>query len=589
MQCLIIQSTGDDVDSYGGLVTEAPCISLQVLVKKSKSSPSTFTIDLVLEPLEMVLRKATLSNVLSLTTQLKSGGETPKMLDASSGLENHERNNLLRFSASCPSISFTVPLGCVTVEDAQGRRDLALFDRCGYMLPHASISRRLSIGVSLDALSVVYDSMTPLPVVDAVEKTPCASSVGTTLLCHRILCFAIAPQMDSSKNITCMQQADIFASSGHAPLSLAHRTNISTSQEFFGSSSSFPTVPPLSSFKARQEDEDSDGEDVFANEFTSLARSMNASGTHGSDPQDAMLHVAENCSTVVDIYLPELVGDLTKVEATSLLTMMVAQLASDEVSTTQGEETLQVQAITPNPRVVGISICIDQISFCAHQKLDDDGNSGRWYSYKMMIEGFKAHAALGSSQVKTLRILSHEVNFFEGMSCLCSTIILCFTNADLTCFQLAVTVCDLVFSKEIDLKKTPSFRDRCDAVRRRTFQKGDSVAYPLFYRSQLFAPLSPESPALLFDAVSSNDESSENESEWNVHFTMYSITHRYDVESEWLNRLRKLLRVRDDSDAERKIVSTATEHYSQESNTKLIKVSSSWIYAFLSMSASSPC
>jgi len=102
---------------------------------------------------------------------------------------------------------------------------------------------------------------------------------------------------------------------------------------------------------------------------------------------------------------------------------------------------------------------------------------------------------------------------------------------------------DLVQAHDSDTQNVPSFRDRCDNLRRRTFQNVNSVATPIFYRSQLFPPLSPESPAFLVDILKPNADV--DSGEWSAHFTVYNMTHRCDMESRWLGRLQKLLTSQD--------------------------------------------
>lgn len=113
----------------------------------------------------------------------------------------------------------------------------------------------------------------------------------------------------------------------------------------------------------------------------------------------------------------------------------------------------------------------------------------------------------------------------------------------------------------------PSFRDRCDNVRRRTFQKGASIVTPIFFRSQLFPPLSPESPSFLVDVYTSDDGIARDD--WNVHFTMYNMTHRFDVDSQWRHRLQKLLHVHDNAAS----APTTTNLHDEEGDSMLIKVS----------------
>jgi hypothetical protein len=407
--------------------------------------------DLLLEPLELILRCATMSNILYLMSQLNPNETPTESLES----ERHDQKNMWRFSASCPSVSLELPFSCDAVDGGQ----FSLFDRCGYLLPQSPISISSSFGLTLDALSVSHDSTASLS-CDAYDNsmTGKAATAPTTMSCHRLLVFVTSPRMNDGQHVRCMQRADIIASSGHAPILLTHRSNGADSRELIAKTpsadtiessdhvpilfahtpsaadnqesigrKSFPSIPPLSSFKARQEDEDSDNEGMFSEEFTSLVKSMNASTARASDPQDVMLRVAERCSSVIDLYLPELVGDITRDEAVSLSKMVLAEIANIvKGSASQPESSSDSSPEERSNDHVGFTVSIDQITLTAHQKLDGEIDVGRWYSYEMMAEGFKAHATLAQSRLKTIRVLAHELNLFEGKNgCLCPVLCSC--------------------------------------------------------------------------------------------------------------------------------------------------------------------
>lgn len=394
------------------MVAEAPCISVQVLMQHV--STSTSTADLILEPVELSFSSGTLSNILCLTSQLQFGETTCSASTTVAASEGSENKKALRFCASCPSVTVTLPLGLNSLEGFQDTTQYAaVFDRCGYMLPHAPVSRRSSLGITLDALSVLYESNTS---ASSEEHTVVAarsdSDFDTTVSCHHLLCFVTAPRVGVHGSIGCMQRADIIASSGHAPLRLTHRSNQSVGEETSGGVS-FPVVPPLSSFKARQEDEDSDDENAFCDEFTSLAQNASPPA-RASDPQGVMLKEADQCNSVIDIYLPELVGDLTRDEATSLLHVFLAELSCI------GERAGSAESRTSPSRktcsqITSIAVSVDQVTLAAHQKIEDDTGLSSWYSHEILVEGFKAHTVvLDWSRLKTVRALAHELNFFEG-------------------------------------------------------------------------------------------------------------------------------------------------------------------------------
>ena len=141
--------------------------------------------------------------------------------------------------------------------------------------------------------------------------------------------------------------------------------------------------------------------------------------------------------------------------------------------------------------------------------------------------------------------------------------------------NLVSLVRNLVQAHDINSQSVPSFRDRCDDVRKRTFQTGDSVASPILYRSQLFAPLSPESPSILVDVL--RPDGDVDRGEWNVHFTVYNMTYRCDLESRWLYHLNKLLSLKDSSDSSEESQLSLAKTDAPEPEPSLFKVSDCYV------------
>lgn len=520
---------------------------------------STSTAEFILEPLELTFSSGTLSNFLYLTSQLDVGEISDTSSSAVSESKGMEAKNPWRISASCPSVAIVLPLGSTTLEGAQCAEQYSeLFDRCGCMLPNAPVSRRSCLGFAFDAISLLYESKA-LPVSD--ERTELLSSSAfaatTTLSCHRLLCFVTAPRLGTRGSTICMQRADVVASSGHAPLSLTHSSTRAVGGEFTGRSS-FPTVPPLSSFKARQEDEDSDEEDAFFDEFgDSLAKSA-ITAARASDPQGIMLQESDQCISAIELYLPELVGDLTGDEAVSLLNVLLAELSITGERRTNDTGLHTGSSRNTGSRTTSIAMTIDQMTLTAHQQINGDNGKRNWYSHEIMAEGFKSHVILSDrSRVKTIRMLAHELNLFEGENQIIVARSISRTISET--HKLVSLVRNLVQAHNIGSESVQSFRDRCDDVRRRTFQNSVSVASPILYRSQLFAPLSPESPSILVDVLRPNGDV--DSGEWNAHFTVYNMTYRCDLESRWLFHLNELLSMKGPSfsSGESELESTETD------------------------------
>ena len=81
-------------------------------------------------------------------------------------------------------------------------------------------------------------------------------------------------------------------------------------------------------------------------------------------------------------------------------------------------------------------------------------------------------------------------------------------------------------------------KNRFMSVHERGF-RSLAAASPIFYRSRLFAPISRESPSILFDFVDQTSKmlgQRNNIQQHNVHLTLYHLTHRYDVTSNWIDR-----------------------------------------------------
>lgn len=59
-------------------------------------------------------------------------------------------------------------------------------------------------------------------------------------------------------------------------------------------------------------------------------------------------------------------------------------------------------------------------------------------------------------------------------------------------------------------------------------------AVPIFYRSNLAYPLSPETPAILLDVIKNKDDGYSDDI--TIHFSVYDMTYRYALDSEWFQR-----------------------------------------------------
>ena len=95
---------------------------------------------------------------------------------------------------------------------------------------------------------------------------------------------------------------------------------------------------------------------------------------------------------------------------------------------------------------------------------------------------------------------------------------------------------DQTFEKEVE--------KRVDLLRKNIRSYGDAFVSPLIYRSHLFTPISHDTPSLLMDFIDPSSGSPQRAKEFiqkRVHVTAYHLTYRYNLESEWMKDVSKLL------------------------------------------------
>jgi hypothetical protein len=68
----------------------------------------------------------------------------------------------------------------------------------------------------------------------------------------------------------------------------------------------------------------------------------------------------------------------------------------------------------------------------------------------------------------------------------------------------------------------------------------ESKAIPIFYRSNLFAPISMQSPSVLLDCLHLSENNPDIATK-TVYFTLFHVTYRHDYDSRWMNRLCSIL------------------------------------------------
>lgn len=417
--CVVFQLSLDDADSLGDeMVSPAPSISLHISSRKTMESKTTVYCDLTLSPVELIYRHKTVSNLAGLIGQLATSveGAEFKTISQRKSMKVRETGKNIKFSGSCPSVMVAVPLlRHVDTDD--------LHRRCGEVLNDEPV-KDSAVGVIFEEISIEYD-------FSGEKAANVADASEARLLCQNFLFFARSPIGSRTTADTKMQRTDFVIASArmevdpYIPLSICVVFNASESQERNHGRESFPIVPTISSFKARQEDEDEELK-IDRVLFSKLdeVEADSRKELRGTDPQGTMLSNAERCSVVTTVWVPELTVDLTKNELEILLQMVKAATPEQPKDVVVRKGT---SGVTDNGSG---SLCFafncDKFSFFLHndlssveQSVDPSLHSSEHDSCILVMDQFKAHTVIIQSKPQHLRLLCHDPCLYEGKLNLC--------------------------------------------------------------------------------------------------------------------------------------------------------------------------
>ena len=415
----MFQLSLDDADSLSDeMVSPAPSLSLHISSKKDTESNTTVYCDLTLSPVELIYRHKTVSNLSSLVGQLSNPAEAAESKTISrkksEKLRKTEKN--IKLYGSCPSVMVAVPLlRRVDTDD--------LHRRCGEVLNNEPV-KDSTLGVLFEEISIEYN-------LSGEKEDNATQASEARLMCQNFLCFACSPIGSRTTADTKMQRTDFVVASArmevdpYIPLSICMVFNASESQERNHGKESFPIVPTISSFKARQEDEDEELK-IDRVLFSKLheVEADSRKELRGTDPQGTMLTNAEKCSVVATVWIPELTLDLTKNELDILLQMLKASMPEQpkDVAVQKGTSGATDNGGDP----LCFSFNCDKISFFLHndsssveQSEDPSLRSSEHDSCILVMDQFKAHTVVIQSKPQHLRLLCHEPCLYEGKVDLC--------------------------------------------------------------------------------------------------------------------------------------------------------------------------
>jgi hypothetical protein len=384
------------------ILLEAPCLSVHAKVD-NEGECRTSDVELTLESFELTYRQAAMSNLSQLLNSMKASGELhPKQAESDGKSQTPSKNNV-KFLAFCNSISVNVPL---PREKDWG----SLYNRCGYDAA-GSTTTKSSLGIFFDQVTLELNGE------DSLEES-------TSLSCHHALVFASSPYGKNNLERK-LQHFDIIAMSG---LTDVHPV-IPVSVKLYGNKreggegvnnhgeACFPVVPSLSSFKARQEDEDEDNriDRVLSSKLHDLGMGVRK-GLRADDPQSAMISEASESNTVLDIHIPEIIGDLSSNELAALSEMLECLRENLVPASNTSRCSTEPPASTHR---VGLSLNCNSVSLAVHGSLpepatDFDGCNSTSFSYMIKLDRLKTHTLLEKTGLRHIRMLAHELDLFES-------------------------------------------------------------------------------------------------------------------------------------------------------------------------------
>jgi len=403
------QQSAIDDDAVGGgdVLVQPSCISVQIGIETNASDKSKrCDFEVNLKPIEMVYRHRTLWHVTSMVDTLKSNKEP---VDSQSVVNStlQDKSNIQIASAFCTLASLTLILPVVEDRDFS-----SLYRRCGHFAD-ASGSNRSAIGVLFENLTFEHKRQN-----DMVEESEApVQRVTTTLDCHNIICFASSPESTGNSLGRLCHRLDFFAATGRfevdpfIPITVAYRQNLQggPSDSNVGREA-FPSVPTLSSFKARQEDEDEDDEiDRILSEKLQDVNVDSRRALRAKDPQTTMLTEAENCEAVVMVHIPAIVVDFSRIELEALLEMIQCIMPKEKNAPSPGKPS----SSPPASSSVAVSLACDSVCLAVHN-YEIIRDRPRWNSFLFRFDRCRAHTIPGNTPTQFFRFLSHEATLFEG-------------------------------------------------------------------------------------------------------------------------------------------------------------------------------
>jgi hypothetical protein len=383
----------DDTD----LLLQSPCLSLNI-AHRCTGTVST-EVEIELDPIEFTCRFSTMKLLALFCKELAENIEkSDEETDVVESPNKESKTGLLKFSTVCPSWTILFPV----VSDGGWSR---LHKRCGF-----------SCGLTQSSRSALVVNVEDLVVDVITKKVP--SDVEASLTIRNIYVFAVSPELKSILEKKALR-FDILALCGRSEVETCMSISIRALQprnerdKLSGTHSDdapFPKVLPISTFKARQEDEDEDNrvDRILCSKMREIAVGTRKQ-LRGTEPQEAMLESASKSDIIVSIGIPEIFCDLT-IEEAVLLHKMVLGLLSSWNESPGNEAAVENESVGKR---VSVAFGCDSVSLAIHEDTLIDPNQ-RPCSFVVKADKLKSHVLTNAGRLEHVRFLVHDFHFCEG-------------------------------------------------------------------------------------------------------------------------------------------------------------------------------
>jgi hypothetical protein len=386
-------SSENAASEHGIVVSDPPCLLVSAKCQATDRRSYLVEIDITLEPFELTYRDRTVTYITQLIASLSSD-QSEIQPHTATETETTPRNVLL--FCSCPEMTLSVPVHV-------GRTYMDLYHRRGYLqdkwVARSSLCLTLT-GLTFEVGSEVDAPAVALAIHNAIlyVLSPCHNSEGAA---HRFDVFSFSGRTE----------VDPIIAVSLALWNIGTRPSTNQSIDDNGSKATelFPKVPAISSFKARQEDEDDDKrvDQALSSNAKEFDLDSKRSKLRVADPQPSMLSAAAASSLVLEIRIPEIIADVS-IEELYILYSVGTKLTAQGTSKPPASDTVALHCIS-------VVVICDALLLEISQNVPDDNVKK---SLVIRLEKLHAHVLLHGPRVGQVRFLAHDFGLLEGESLL---------------------------------------------------------------------------------------------------------------------------------------------------------------------------